>query len=88
MSPSTARRRAPSRWRIRRRAVSRVSLCGPRFVGDAEALVEVKMEVKLKGTESGRERRRSRLARAKKGGGPSTGREDRRRGKGACARVS
>jgi hypothetical protein len=70
------------------RAVSRVSLCGPRFVGDAEALMEVEMEVKLKGTESGRERRTGRLASSKKGGGPSTGREDRHRGKGASARVS
>jgi hypothetical protein len=67
------------------RRVARV-LVEPLFVGGAEALVE--MDVKLKGTEGGRKRRRSRSAGAKKARALSTRIEDRRRRQGACARVS
>jgi hypothetical protein len=56
VSPSTAYRRMLSRWRTRRRAVSRVSIWGPRFVGGAEALVEAEVEMKRTEEEWTRER--------------------------------
>jgi hypothetical protein len=64
----------------------RVSSKSPRSVGDAEALVEAEKQAKK--TEGGREWRRSSSSGAKNGRSLSTRGEDRRRRKGAYARVS
>jgi hypothetical protein len=45
----------PSRWCTRGRIVSRVSLCSPRSVGDAAALVEVDVALEWEKTEDKRE---------------------------------
>jgi hypothetical protein len=52
VSPSPPRRSAPSQWRTRRRAVSRVSFWSPRLLGAADVM---EVLVELKKTENGRE---------------------------------